>query len=332
MVLTYSLSHLYRLVAIAFDFVDTPNARSAHLENTPTGAGFVLILVYLLFLWLIWSIGYAMPEDSLFFEIWPVLLGIGLVGFIDDLHPVPWLLRISAHVLAAVWVVFFTGFPTLNLGSLTIDLQWAGLLFGIIAIVWLLNLYNFMDGIDGFASGEAIFVLLSAALISYLVGSDTRSLPVLAVAACCGGFLVINWPKAKVFMGDAGSGFLGLLFGSLTLAEVLVPLWVWLILLGWFITDANLTLFLRLVRGEPVHQAHDLHAYQHLNRKLGNKATLLIMFMVNLLWLFPVAALAALNPDWGLILLICAYVPLLILQFYCGAGQPNPRVTSLRRS
>ncbi|MBT7369232.1 MAG: glycosyl transferase, partial [Gammaproteobacteria bacterium] len=241
----------------------------------------------------------------------------------DDFRPLPWVPRAVLHFICATWVIYIIGFPTLIVLDTEIRLGIAGLVFGAIALVWLLNLYNFMDGIDGIAASEALFAFAGATLIAWRSGISL-SQPVIALMGVCFGFLVINWPKARVFMGDGGSGFLGLILGALALSEILIPVWSWMILLTWFIADACLTICLRLMRGDKIHEAHSLHAYQHLNRALGTPRTLLIVQGVNLIWLLPLAGVAATAQEYGLFLLILAILPTTIFHYYCGAGQPTP--------
>ena len=133
-------------------------------------------------------------------------------------------------------------------------------------------------------------------------------------------------------MGDGGSGFLGLAFGVFVLTETMLPIWSWLILLGWFVTDASLTIVLRLVRRQRIHEAHSEHAYQHLNRAVGTSKTLLIVGLCNAVYLLPLAAQAAISKDWGFGLVLLAYVPLVIFQYYCGAGQRTPKLMLGKRN
>jgi Fuc2NAc and GlcNAc transferase len=117
-----------------------------------------------------------------------------------------------------------------------------------------------------------------------------------------------------------------LTFGVFVLTETILPIWSWLILLGWFVTDASITILLRLVRGEKIYEAHSEHAYQHLNRSVGTSKTLLIVGLCNTLYLLPLAAQAAISKDSGFGLLLLAYIPLVVVQYYCGAGQRTPKL------
>jgi Fuc2NAc and GlcNAc transferase len=324
-VLTYSLAHLYRIIALAFHIVDVPNHRSAHKDLTPTGAGISFVLVFFVGLYFVFETQPASEHIQILYKVLPALALISVVGFIDDYMPLSWVLRAILQVLACTFVIWIIGIPVLNVLSYQIHLGWIGFPLGVVGLVWLLNLYNFMDGIDAIAVGEAVSVLFYGTAIAIYFETPDISEPVLVLLLCCSGFLIINWPKARVFMGDGGSGFLGLFFGVLVVTETMLTLWAWLILLGWFITDASLTILLRLQRGEKIHEAHNQHAYQNLNRALGTTRTLLVVFVCNTLWLLPLSLLATIAQDWASLLLVLAYLPLLIIQYYCGAGTTTPR-------
>jgi Fuc2NAc and GlcNAc transferase len=330
-VLTYSLAHLYRIIALAFHIVDVPNHRSAHKDHTPTGAGISFVLVFFVGFFLVFETQPTSEQMQIMYKVLPALVLISVIGFVDDYRPLPWALRAIVQVLACTFVIWITGIPILNILGYQVDLGWIGLSLGVVGLVWLLNLYNFMDGIDGIAGGEAVCVLLFGTAIAWYLGSANISESALVLLLCCSGFLIINWPKARAFMGDGGSGFLGLFFGVLVITETMLSLWSWLILLGWFTTDASLTILLRLQRGEKIHEAHNQHAYQNLNRKLGTTRTLLVVFACNTLWLLPLSSLATIAQDWASLLLILAYLPLLVIQYYCGAGTTTPRIV-LRKS
>ena len=325
-VLTYSLSHLYRVIAIALHIVDKPDHRSAHTTVTPTGAGAVFVLLFCIGMLLSSYSGELGLHENVFITMLVPVLLLAVLGLADDYGQLPWSARAVFHLLIASWGVYLFGFPNLSIGSIELDLGLFGLVFGAVALTWFINLYNFMDGIDGIAAGEALFALISATTISIFVGDQPMSVPVLILASVLFGFLLINWPKAKVFMGDVGSGFLGLVLGLFMLSEVLVNVWCWMILFAWFVTDACLTISIRLVRGERIYEAHSLHAYQHLNRALGTGYTLFLIGGINMVWLLPLGIAAQVYPGFGLGLLVLAAAPLIIFQYYCGAGQLSPRV------
>jgi Fuc2NAc and GlcNAc transferase len=139
------------------------------------------------------------------------------------------------------------------------------------------------------------------------------------------GFLLWNWPPAKIFMGDVGSGYLGYVIAVLALAAARddpVALWVWLILGGVFFVDATVTLVRRVLRGDRIHQAHRSHAYQWLARRWGShRRVIVIVTILNLLWLLPCAFLATLHPDHAVAIAVVALAPLVALAFAAGSGR-----------
>ena len=195
-----------------------------------------------------------------------------------------------------------------------------------LGIVWTLNLFNFMDGIDGIAACEAVFVAWGGALLA-LFGGSSIEVPTVALmlgAACC-GFLLWNWPPARIFMGDVGSGYIGYFVSVLAVAATrdnAVAVWVWLVLGGGFFVDSTVTLLRRTLRGERIHEAHRSHAYQWLARSWGShrRVTVAIM-MLNLIWLLPCAFLATLHPDHAVAIVIVALVPLVALAIAAGSGR-----------
>jgi Fuc2NAc and GlcNAc transferase len=179
-----------------------------------------------------------------------------------------------------------------------------------------------MDGTDGMAASEAIFVVCAGGLL----GGDREVAAAAVVLACaCLGFLRWNWPPARIFMGDVGSGYLGYAIAVLALAAASdnpVALWVWLILGGVFFVDATVTLARRLVRGERVYQAHRSHAYQWLARRWGShlRVTLAVL-IVDMVWLLPCAAFAELHPSYAGATTLIALTPLVVLAITAGSGR-----------
>jgi Fuc2NAc and GlcNAc transferase len=258
------------------------------------------------------------------------LLGAGAavagIGFVDDHRHVPAKIRFLVHVLAAIWALLWLRPSDGALGS-----AWPVPLVAVVTvlfIVWLLNLYNFMDGIDGLAGIEAVTAGAGAAWLGFVLlpNGGTWFLPLL-LAAAAGGFLVWNLPPARIFMGDVGSGFLGVCLAILALESLALRpamFWAWLILLGVFVADSTLTLLRRVVRGRAFYEAHRSHAYQQAARRFGHRAVTLTVGAFNVLWLWPMAWLVAtggLAAGWGL---AAAYLPLLAAAVYFRAGSDEP--------
>jgi Fuc2NAc and GlcNAc transferase len=199
----------------------------------------------------------------------------------------------------------------------------------LLAGVWWINLFNFMDGIDGIAGAQAVFMLLGAAALAAWTNADVISSPVwmlmLCVAAATVGFLLLNWPPAKIFMGDVGSTWLAFMVFALALLSVQAG-WLsyatWLVLAAVFVTDATVTLLTRLLRGERWYEAHRNHAYQKLARRWGgHRPVTLRAVAVNMLWLAPLAGACTAWPQWAFWWLLLAYAPLVIGAMVLGAGR-----------
>ncbi|WP_296217733.1 MraY family glycosyltransferase [Pseudomonas sp. UBA2684] len=318
-----------RRYALARSLIDIPNARSSHSVPTPRGGGVAIVVSFLLALPLMAAMGLvAWPL------VWALLgsgAGIAALGFLDDHGHIAARWRLLGHFAAAIWALFWLGgLPPVNVLGFTLELGWLGHVLAAVYLVWLLNLYNFMDGIDGIASVEAICVCLGGALLFMVLGfagsaQSTGMFAVLLLAAAVAGFLFWNFPPARIFMGDAGSGFLGITLGILSLQAAWVApqlLWSWLILLGVFIVDATFTLLRRLLRGDKVYEAHRSHAYQYASRRFGRHLPVtLAVAGLNLIWLLPIALWVGLGGLDGFAGVLIAYAPLVGLAVKFKAGE-----------
>ena len=323
LLLSWALTGTVRRYAVSTQLLDHPNSRSSHLVPTPRGGGIAIVAsLLLLTLGLGWAGSIEMPMCI-------ALVGAGALvatlGFIDDRSGMPARWRFLGHATAATWVLAWMGrVPAMPLFGTLVDLSYAGPALCMLYLVWMVNLFNFMDGIDGIASIEAMTTALSGAALWWVAGSGTGWLVAVLFAACVGGFLVWNFPPAKIFMGDAGSGFLGLVVGSLALwcgQATPALFWAWFILIGCFMVDATTTLVRRVAGGERFHEAHRSHAYQYAARKHGShRSVTLAVGAINLAWLLPIAVLVALRLVDGVAAVIVAYAPLVWLAFRYHAG------------
>ncbi|MDG9925356.1 MULTISPECIES: glycosyltransferase family 4 protein [unclassified Pseudomonas] len=322
LLLSWGLTGGLRRYALQRNVLDMPNQRSSHSVPTPRGGGMAIVMSFLLALLVALALGWLALGPAM------ALLGAGslvaVIGFLDDHGHVPARWRLFVHFTAAIWgLCWLGGMPPMKLGDTNIELGWLGGIFGAVYLVWLLNLYNFMDGIDGIAGVEAVTCCLSVVLICILLGNWQAALLPAALGLAAMGFLIWNFPPARIFMGDAGSGFLGLILGLISLYMTwLEPqlFLVWLILLGVFLVDASITLLRRFVRGEKVYQAHRSHAYQHASRQYGKHLPVtLAVVAINLCWLTPLAVWVALDGNAWLALPL-AYVPLVCLALRYRAG------------
>ncbi len=328
-------------------------------------------------------------------------LVLGILGLQDDRQPLSIRLRLGFQLFCCAWLLVVLsslpgaggawaglkeqlwqllsgwGLPGMSQSftqavasdALLPSLMTLGLLLALMLLgTWWINLYNFMDGIDGIAASQALFMLLAGVLLRSLVlaensadsasgllerlqlqflMTDPWSVGSLIIAAATTGFLVHNWAPARIFMGDAGSLFLGFsilavagldITGHLTwLSEAQltgdtdvsagygIPVTSWMILGALFITDATVTLLRRLLGGQRVGDAHRSHAYQRLSRHWNSHARVTLVYcLINVLWLLPLAALARLQPSLAWHLVTVAYLPLIIAAFLLSAGRKEP--------
>jgi Fuc2NAc and GlcNAc transferase len=322
-VLSWAATAAMRRYALSAEILDVPNARSSHSAPTPRGGGVAFVGTFLCCLLV-----------GRFLQSAPSTLGLALagsgflvaaIGYWDDRRYVPAHLRFLVHVVAAIWGLWVLNgvspFPSLALSPVW---TWALAGAAVIYLSWMINLFNFMDGIDGIASMEAITVSLGGALVWWLATGTAQWWVPVAFATSVGGFLVWNFPPAKIFMGDAGSGFIGIVLGLLSLwafQDQPTLLWSWLILLGCFMVDATMTLLRRVIQGEKFYVAHRSHAYQYASRRHGShRRVTLALGLINVTWLLPLAVLVALGRLEGWMGGLIAYVPLMGLAFHYKAG------------
>jgi Fuc2NAc and GlcNAc transferase len=325
---SFVLVGLARNVARRSGLVDVPNARSSHIAPTPRGGGIAIVIVTLSVAMIDLARHPDQHETLNGSLIW--ILGGGLIavtGALDDIRGLSVTSRIIAHATAAVFLLLVAGgLPQLPGPHGPVDLGPLGWALGAAAIIWSINLFNFMDGIDGLAAAQAIFVFGSAALLLAYNGAISSSdAPILAVAAASAGFLVWNFPPAKIFLGDVGSGFLGFAVAAgafLTAGHGQISLWTWLALNGSFVADATMTLTTRLLRGQCAYEAHRSHAYQRLSRRWKSQLAVVGTYAaINLAWCLPWAAATLRYPSVGPYMAIIVLVPLFLIAVAAGAGR-----------
>jgi Fuc2NAc and GlcNAc transferase len=301
--------------------VQHPNHRSSHSIPTPSGGGVAIAIATVLGIAALCLL--AAPG------LWPLALGtaaIAALGFADDLRDLPASMRFPVQALISAGLIWLLPPlpPVVLLGSLT----FSGLVLALLVLfvgLWWLNLFNFMDGIDGLAASQAILILAGACIIWWSGDHTLATSPVFAMALVCAaatlGFLLRNWPPARIFMGDAGSNALALVifaFAMLTLAQGAISYPAWLSLPALFVTDATVTLVRRSLRGERPWQAHRRHAYQQLARQWSHQRVTLLYAALTSFWCLPVALMAQHTAHWAWAGL--AYAPLLGFVAWAKAG------------
>lgn len=298
--------------------IDVPNERSSHVIPTPRGGGLGVWLGFLSGIAILWVEGGIGGGTASAYLVAPSL--VALVGMADDIWGVAVRWRLLVHFGAVS-----LGLMLLGAGAPLLQEWWFFSPFLVIALVWFLNLYNFMDGIDGIATTEAITVCLGMACLAWGVGRTDLALAPAVLALAASGFLPWNVPPARIFMGDVGSGFIGCALGLMFVQQAVgdpALLAACVILPAVFVTDASLTLFRRMIAGYPLHQAHRTHAYQHASRRLGSHGRVTAaVLVINVAWLFPLAAWALQGDGRAWMGLALAYGPLSVLAWWLGAGR-----------
>lgn len=322
--LSCTLTWLLRRYALATNLVDIPNHRSSHVVPTPRGGGVSFVLCFLTAVLCLSYFNLISPAISF------ALIGSGsfiaILGFLDDRGNIPAKWRLIGHFIASGFALYaLGGMPALTIFDWTLSTGLIANSLAVFYLVWLLNLYNFMDGIDGIAAVEALTVCLGGILL-YCLNNEANALFLpLSLSFAVAGFLFWNFPPARIFMGDAGSGFLGLVLGILSIQAAMINssfFWGWLILLGVFIVDATVTLLRRGLRGEGLFEAHRSHAYQHASRYFGKHLPVTMgVLVINLLWLLPMAIAVGLGFINGCLGLLIAYLPLVVLVLKFKAGK-----------
>ena len=312
--------------------MDLPNSRSSHLSPVPRGGGVAILITFFSIITLT-ELGDTLDRDFMRTLIYGGV-AIALIGFIDDVYSLNPIVRFFATLLITILCVAQIGVPSVSFMGLTIQPSPILFVCGVLAILWILNLFNFMDGIDAIASLEAISVILIAVALLLLTpsydSSHNQIEVLLIIAFSIAGFLVWNWPPAKIFMGDVSSSFLGFalaLFAVQTSIEQTMNVWVWLILLGVFFMDATITIVLRILNKQKFYQAHRQHVYQRLAlyfqknkdaaseqaRAYAHKTVSLIVVAINFLWLAPWAYMATRYPEQAMLYALISLTPLSVL-------------------
>lgn len=286
------LTWLIRMYTLRHAILDIPNERSSHSIPTPRGGGIAIVATFIIVtLVLGWA---AFIENNL---VKAIVVGgtiIAIIGYYDDVYTVSARIRIIVHLIAAMLALHWIGrLSYLDLGAWHFTLKSLGTLLTLLGITWCINFYNFMDGIDGLAGGEGIFLAVTSGLALAWFGAHNVAILMGLFSAAIAGFTVWNWPPAKIFLGDAGSGFLGYAFAVLGLYTVnkgFLPISFWLIILGVFLYDATFTLFYRVIQGKKWFSAHREHAYQHLIAfGISHKQVTISILLINVCILLPLA-------------------------------------------
>ena len=332
-ILSASLTGAIRRLAHKRKLLDIPNMRSSHNRPTPHGGGLALIICFLFLILTAYYSQWVDQQTCLAIALPGII--IGSIGFADDIKRIRLLIRFFVQIACVSLGLFLLPVPSeITIFQTSITISGWNIAIAVFALVWLVNLFNFMDGIDGIAGAEFISVSISAAIILMILGDTKHANTLLLASTPVLGFLVWNWPPAKIFMGDAGSGFLGYILGIggfYLCAETKLTLWSLAILLGVFIVDASWTLIVRIATKQNWLQPHCNHAYQHLAFKIGSHLYVTRgVLMINAFWLLPMALLAINHPDMAQLIVLIAYSPLMIMCYLHEAGKPMSKTELIR--
>lgn len=300
---------LWRFMHIAprVGLMDRPNQRSQHTSATPVGAGIVPAVAFAVGLWLWVPSSHAGALPMGVFAV--LIVALAVLGLLDDRFNLPSAPRLLAYFLACGCVIY------LGLPGMPVALA----LVLVVFFTWHVNAYNFMDGLDGLAATQALVVAWGMGVVGYYLPASSPVLPwvcALLVAALL-PLWVINWPPARVFMGDSGAVSVGLaltIIAVLALREDLTLFAVWWILMAPFLTDTSTTLLIRLLQGKAPHVAHREHAYQRLARRTGSALQVNVaLLLMHLVWQFPLViwVLLSVGPAWMPVIL--APIPSLVV-------------------
>jgi len=287
LILSFTLTYLIKNYAIKKSLVDIPNDRSSHTTPTPHGGGIAIAISW--FLGISYLFYFDDIDSSLYYSLM-VGVVISSVSYLDDLFELSAKLRLLVQSFVAMLGLYFIGgLDSVDFGLFSISNQLFTTLFAFFMIVWFINLYNFLDGIDGYAGSEAVFL----GLAGFILFNDS---PFLVLVFSVLGFLVWNWHKAKIFMGDVGSTLLGYNVAIFTIYytnQDSMNLWIWVILFGVFWFDATLTLFRRYKNGEKLSQAHRKHLYQRaVQSGLAHDRVVIYSIFINIVLFFFVYFIA----------------------------------------
>ena len=301
--------------ALQLNLMAIPNERSLHNKVIPRGGGVIIAIIFLSFN-LVFYVSSQMKTAE-FLALFGGGLIISVTGFLDDILELKASIRFLIQFLAVGWGLYWVGgIPSIAFFEGLSGLYVIANGVAVVLLVWLINAFNFMDGIDGMATSGVTFFSLSVGGYFLWQGIEPYGSLLIILAACSLAFLYFNWPPAKMFMGDAGSTFFGYFFGVMLIITVnnsSLSIWTWLIILAYFITDTTTTTFLRLCLVKGWYRPHRSHAYQNLARVLdSHKFVTSLITGINVFYLLPMAYLSIEYPQYGWLAFSASVIPIFV--------------------
>ena len=307
--------YLLKKYALQLNLVAIPNERSLHNKVIPRGGGVIIAIIFLAFNLVFYISGQMKTAEFL------ALFGGGLImsvtSFLDDILELKASIRFLIQFLAVGWGLYWVGgIPSIAFFEGLSGLYVIANGIAVVLLVWFINAFNFMDGIDGMATSGATFFSLSVGGYFLWQGIEPYGSLLIILAACSLAFLYFNWPPAKMFLGDSGSTFFGYFFGVILIITVKnssLSIWTWLIILAYFITDTTTTTFLRLCLVKRWYLPHRSHAYQNLARVLDNhKFVTSLITGINVFYLLPLAYLSIEYQQYGWLGFLASVIPIFV--------------------
>lgn len=289
-----------------FYIADLPNARSLHSHPVSRSGGIALLFAT-------YAVGvgvFGARADASMVPLGAAGLVLGTVAFVDDRRSLAPGLRLLVHVLVAIGLIAAgLAISVVDLPGVRWELTaWVSVVSTVIWIVWMINLYNFMDGMDGYAGGMTVVGFAALAALGWVGNDHVFVLANTIVAAAALGFLLVNFPPARIFMGDTGSSTLGCFAAAMVIwgsERRIFPLWIGVLVFSPFIVDATVTLLRRFFRGETVWEAHATHYYQRLVRSgWSHRRTVLLQYVLMLacsVSAFAAASAKNTPAQWGVL-------------------------------
>lgn len=315
------LVKIYQKIACFFSIYDIPNNRSSHNKPVPLGAGITFSLCIIPVIFYL-KLNYSVYSNSLYLLLFGSMI-CALVGFWDDIRQLHTYFRLFIQFILSLGTMLYLtdglNIP-FNIRFLPFDIAVLSFLFGILFIMWMINLFNFMDGLDGLLGSQVFILGICSYFLSAWSGNYSLGILYLVFSALTLPFLLFNWRPAKIFMGDAGAYFFGFCFAVLGLIgkiEYSESLVAHVILMGALITDATFTLILKVITTGSLFSAHRKHLFQILRYKylLRTSRIVYIYLIVTVAWFFPWSVLALIFPNYSVLFCFISYASLLPIFF-----------------
>lgn len=311
-------------------FIDKPSLRKTHKHPVPTAGGISILFSFLVFVFLLNN--FYEFDINLLNVLAIAILPIMIVGLIDDYNEINIYIRLFAQFFSAALIIYFFQIKNNALDvNLYTQTPYIIIFISIILSVWLMNLFNFMDGIDGYTASQSVFVSFSASIVAYINSPENFLFIILLGLGFSNlGFLLRNWYPAKIFMGDTGSVSIGCIiafFIFYSASESLISIYTWLILLSIFIADSTYTLIVRIVTKKNILKPHLTHGFHILTKNRNSQLfTTKCLIILNTLWVLPLAILSNIFMNFHIIITFIAYLPLLMYLIKIGAGLENQEI------